>query len=492
MMSGHTLSKSRILSGWQCHKRLWLEIHDPEKARVSAATERSFQVGHEVGEIARRAFPDGVLIGHDHSLHLALEETARRLAEPGPVTLFEATLSHEGVLVRTDVMIRDEVDKVRLVEVKASTRVKPVNYIDCAVQAWVLAAVGWHPARVELAHINNQFIYRGEGNYDGLFSTVDVTDRVSPMLEHVPRWLTEYREALAGEMPPVGIGPHCRNPYECAFLDYCTPPQSDYPVRNLPGGGKIVWQLLEEGVEDIRDIPPDRLTSASQRRVRQVTISGNPELDPAAAAALVELPWPRYYLDFETVSFAVPVWKDTRPYQALPFQWSCHVEKERGELEHREWLAPGDGPPMRDCAVTLISALDDSGPVFTYTGYEETVLKSLAHMYPDLAAPLHAIIDRLFDLYPITRQHYYHPDMLGSWSIKAVLPTIAADMDYDSLGEVREGGAASDAFLEILDPSTGRTRRAGLRQDLIRYCAYDTLALVRLAAFLQGADTTRD
>jgi predicted RecB family nuclease len=492
MTSGYYLSKSKILSGWQCHKRLWLEVHDRDKARVSAATEHAFQVGHEVGEIARRVFPDGVLIGHDHSLHLALDETARRLAEPGPLTLFEATLSYEGVLVRTDVLIRDDVDNIRLIEVKASTRVKPVNYIDCAVQAWVLAGVGWHPARVELAHINNQFIYPGDGQYGGLFSFVDVTDRVSPMLEHVPRWLIEYRETLAGEMPSIRIGPHCRNPYECAFLEYCTPPQPDYPVRSLPGGGKIVWQLLEEGIEDIRDIPPDRLTSESQRRVRQVTARGRPELDPAAAKTLLVLPWPRYYFDFETVGFAVPVWEGTRPYQALPFQWSCHVQTENGELEHREWLAQGDGPPMRDCAITLIAALGESGPVFTYTSYEEIVLKRLAHMFPDLAPALESIIARLFDLYPVTRKHYYHPDMLGSWSIKAVLPTIAADMDYDSLGEIREGAAASDAFLEIMDPATDMTRRARLRKELIEYCAYDTLALVRLAAFLQGADTATD
>lgn len=492
MMSGYYLSKSKILSGWQCHKRLWLEVHDRDKARVSAATEHAFQVGHEVGEIARRVFPDGVLIGHDHSLHLALDETARRLAEPGPLTLFEATLSYEGVLVRADILIRDELDNVRLIEVKASTRVKPVNYIDCAVQAWVLAGVGWHPAQVELAHINNQFVYPGDDQYAGLFSFVDVTDRVSPMLEHVPRWLIEYRETLAGEMPSIRIGPHCRNPYECAFLDYCTPPQPDYPVRSLPGGGKIVWQLLEEGIEDIRDIPPDRLTSESQRRVRQVTARGRPELDPAAAMMLADLPWPRYYFDFETVGFAVPVWEGTRPYQALPFQWSCHVQTENGELEHREWLADGDGPPMRDCAITLIAALGESGPVFTYTSYEETVLKRLARMFPDLAPALESIIARLFDLYPVTRKHYYHPDMLGSWSIKAVLPTIAADMDYDSLGEIREGAAASDAFLEIMDPATDMTRRARLRQELIEYCAYDTLALVRLAAFLQGADTATD
>lgn len=43
-----------------------------------------------------------------------------------------------------------------------------------------------------------------------------------------------------------------------------------------------------------------------------------------------------------------------------------------------------------------------------------------------------AIIDK-------DKAHYYHPDMLGSWSVKAVLPTIAPELDYASLTGIREG-----------------------------------------------------
>ncbi len=485
-MPGHYLSKSKILSGWQCQKRLWLEIHDPDKAEVSAATERAFQVGHRVGDVARHLFPDGHLIGHDDSLDDALEETRTRLAEPGPLTLFEATLRHEGVLVRTDVLIRDELDRIRLVEVKASTSVKPVNYIDCAVQAWVLAGAGLHPTTVELAHVNNQFVYPGDDDYLGLLTFVDITDRIAPMLEHVPAWVTTNREMLAGPMPAIDIGPHCRDPYECAFLPFCTPPQPDYPVSALPGGKKVVWDLLAAGIHDIRDIPADRLTSEVQQWVRRVTIDGRPDLNASAAAALADLPWPRYYFDFETVAFPVPVWAGTRPYQALPFQWSCHVQTRDGTLVHREWLGTSDGPPMRECGETLIEALGDTGPIFVYTGYEAGRLKDLAAMFPDLAPALEGIRGRLFDLHPLTKASYYHPDMLGSWSIKAVLPTVAAGMDYGGLGTIQEGAAASDAFVELMDRDTDPGRRDEIRADLLRYCACDTLALVRLAAFLAG------
>jgi hypothetical protein len=486
-MNTRYLSKSKLLAGWQCRKRLWLEVHAAASAAHSAATERVFRIGHEVGELARRLFPGGVLIGHDTDLAAALAQTEALMARPGPLTLYEATFRHEGVLVRTDILVRDQAGRVRLVEVKSATGVKPVNYIDCGIQAWVLAGVGLAPERIELGHIDNRFVYPGGGDYEGLLAFADLSGKVQPLLAEVPRWLADFRALLEGGMPEIRIGPQCRNPYECAFLGYCTPPQPDYPVSRLPGGGKAVWQLLEEGIDDIRDVPPGYLGSETQERVRRVTVSGKAELKPAAGEALRALPWPRYYFDFETVSLPVPLWAGTRPYQPLPFQWSCHVETAAGVLEHREFLADGSGPPMRACAETLLAALGDAGPVMVYTSYEAGVLKTLAALYPHLAPGLEAIGERLFDLYPLTRQNYYHPDMLGSWSIKAVLPTLAPDLSYAALGEVQEGSAASDAFLEIMAPETTGTRRAALRENLLRYCELDTLAMLRLSRALGEA-----
>jgi hypothetical protein len=481
-----------MLSGWQCRKRLWLEIHDPEKAVTTPSAERAFAIGHRVGDAARQLFPDGVLIGPEDpdempDLSAALRETQEHLTAPGPLTLFEATVEHEGVLVRCDVLVRDADGRIRLVEVKASTKVKPVNHIDCAVQGWVLEGNGLRPDRIELAHIDNRFVYPGGGDYTGLFAFEDLTARVVPVFANVPDWLETYRKLLAGPEPDIDIGPQCRNPWDCPFIPHCTPPGPEYPTRSLPGGGKVVWELLAEGIEDMRDIPAGRLTSALQERVRRITAAGEPELRSDAAGALAELGWPRYYFDFETVSFAVPVWAGTRPYQALPFQWSCHVEAPDGQIEHREWLADGSEPPMRACAESLIAALGSSGPVFVYTGYEGRVLADLARLLPDLAAPLEAITARLVDLHPLTRDSYYHPDMRGSWSIKKVLPVIAPNLDYADLGGVQEGNAASDAFLELLDPGTPDDRRASLRADLLRYCRLDTEALLRLRRFLSEA-----
>jgi hypothetical protein len=126
-----------------------------------------------------------------------------------------------------------------------------------------------------------------------------------------------------------------------------------------------------------------------------------------------------------------------------------------------------------------------------YTNYEQQVIENLVEMFPDLAPPLQKIVHRLFDLHPVVKNNYYHPDMLGSWSIKAVLPTINPLMDYSKLEGIKEGTAASDGFLEAIGAGRfaepGRApsaaRKAELEEQLLRYCRFDTEAMVEIVRF---------
>ena len=139
---------------------------------------------------------------------------------------------------------------------------------------------------------------------------------------------------------------------------------------------------------------------------------------------------------------------------------------------------------MRAFAESLVEALGRVGPVLTYSSFERTVLAQTGARYPDLARPLTEIINRLVDLHPLTKRSYYHPQMMGSWSIKSVIPTIAPELDYATLGEVQEGGQAQGAYLEASHPNTPPGRRETLQRDLLAYCERDTLAMVRLTRFL--------
>jgi hypothetical protein len=341
------LSKSRLISAWQCAKKLHLEKHHNELAVVTSQMESLFAGGHQVGDIAQQ------LYGSDESVEIAfdfktmLAETRRLIEGGADYPIFEATFRHENVL--------------------------------------------------EL--------------------------------------VAKAREAVSGPMPFIDVGAHCKKPYECQFISHCWP------------------------------------------------MDAEPEVLPGAKEILAALPYPRYYLDFETIGPAIPIWAGTRPYAAVPIQWSCHIEEASSELRHEEFLDLSGDPPMRALAEQMIECLGDSGPVLMYTSYEKGVITRLIEMFPDLDVPLERIINRLIDLHPIVKQHYYHPKMLGSWSIKAVLPCIAPHMDYSKLEGIKEGTAASDGYLEAINPETDAVRKAELEEQLLRYCKFDTEAMVEIVRF---------
>lgn len=487
------LSKSRLMAALQCERRLWLEVHQPGLAQVSAATQAAFSQGHAVGDVARTLYSathgEGHLLEYDGGLGTALADTKRLLADAADTRpIYEATFQHEGILVRLDVLLRDRAG-IHLIEVKSSTSQKPEHLTDCAIQAWVARGAGLDFRRMSLAHIDNRFVYAGDGDYHGLLVEHDITSEVLALQAMVPQWLASAQAAAAGEVEPdVAPGKRCVTPYECAFMSHCWPGGAAYPVQSLGGDRELLGSFVAAGFRDLRDVPTERLTRADHQRIQAVTRAGTPQLDPAAGEFVRALGFPRYFLDFETIGPAVPLFAGTRPYEALPFQFSCHVLHADGRTEHRSFLDLGGTDPSPGCAEALLLALDDAGPVLVYTGYEQRVIAGLAGRFPDLRARLEAVSSRVVDLHPVTRRHFYHPDMHGSWSLKTILPVVAPDLSYGA-GELQDGAAASAAWFEAQRPETTAERRAVLASELTRYCALDTEGLLRLSRYLSAQGT---
>jgi hypothetical protein len=488
------LSKSKLISAWQCPRRLYLEKFHPDLAEVTDNMEALFAVGHEVGAVAQALYgtPESVEIPFDRRMSRMVEATRELIDSGARFPIFEGTFEYDGILVRADVLIPDG-NSWRLVEVKASTSVKDYHVLDCAIQEWVLRNAGIPVKSVALAHINNQFVYQGDGNYEGLLVESDLTDEIVHIDPRVEDLVAKARAAIADGIPNVTVGVHCSKPYDCAFQGHCWPTDAEYPVAGLRGSKAKLGQYVAAGCRDIRDVPAEDITADTQLRIHHVTCEGVPEVLDGARAMLSELEYPRYYLDFETIGPAVPIWAGTRPYASIPVQWSCHIDDGNGDghyqnMRHEEFLDLSGQPPMRPLAEKLIECLGDSGPVLMYTNYEEGVIRNLADMFPDLKRDLDRIIERLFDLHPVVKEHYYHPDMLGSWSIKAVLPTINPDMDYKRLEGIREGTAASNGFLEAISSETDMVRKLELEEQLRRYCRFDTEAMVEIVRFFVDAE----
>ena len=489
MMYGKTipqLSKTRFLGGLQCLKQLYLACYSPKLADpVDASQQALFDSGATVGELARQRFPEGRLIEETYFEHArAVASTQEALADRSIPSLYEAAFAFEGIRIRTDILSRTGEDGFDLVEVKSSTRVKPEHIPDAAIQMHVLKGSGVPVRKALLLHIDNSYVYQG-GPYDlnGLFRLEDITSQAHAYLSSaVPDALANMWAVLRqAEVPAIEIGRQCANPYQCPFYGHCHDGLPEHYIEQLPRANtRLLEQLLRAGIRDIREIPSDfSALSATQQRVRDCVVSGQPYVGPELFTTLARVEYPLLFLDFETFNPALPVYPGTHPYQVTPFQWSIHVLSPSGQVRHESFLHDGNGDPRESLAVSLLDTLGPEGTIIVYSSYEQQVIRQLANACPKHADNLLGLCDRMLDLLAVLRGNYYHPDFHGSYSIKAVLPALAPEMGYGDL-EIQDGSNASVAFTRMIAPDTVEPEREQIRGALLAYCRRDTEAMVQV------------
>ena len=483
------LSKSRYVSGTQCHLRLWYDTHRRDLATApDEALQAVFETGHEVGEAACRRFPGGHLVAHDHHhVPQALEET-RQVIEAGTVpALFEAAFEHERVLVRADVIERIPGNAWRLIEVKSTTRLKDVFLWDLAVQLWVLRGAGLDVREAAVLTLERNYVYDGERlDLDVLFTMHPLFDEAVGHLDAVGARAGAMQRMLAGSRPPEIVpGGHCFTPYTCPYHPHCTRHMvaPAHGIDELPRlTASMRARLDAAGIVEVLDIPGDFPLTPLQQIVRRAVRDGRGVVYGDIAGALAGIMPPVRHLDFETFSPAIPRFAGTRPYQEIPFLFSVHTERDGAPPGHADYLHEGADDPRPALADRLIAAVGREGTICTYSGYEHRVLHDLAAALPDRASALRAIQKRLFDLHPVVRDGYYHPDFRGSFSIKKVLPVLVPGMGYDDLA-VAEGQVAAVRYARALANPDHHARRQ-VFSDLRAYCARDTLGLAALRGAL--------
>ncbi len=458
------LSKSRFQVGLQCHRALWLRVHEPDAPElvVDASLQAVFDQGHRIGERAREEFPGGVLIANDEH---RVEATRQALAA-GASVIYEASFVADDVFVAADVLVRER-GGWRIIEVKSTTSVKEQHLTDAAVQAHVIAHSGLLVRRVEIMHLNSSCTYP---NLRDLFVRKDVTADVATLAPKLSRAIRKQLRVLERDLMPDAVrGRHCESPYPCPFQERCFGPVSADHVTTLYRGRELAARLLEEGIKVIGDI--DEPLEGIAERQRRAVQSGALVVEGDLAGALAAFTPPVAFLDFETVSLPVPTWDGCSPYQAVPVQVSVH----RDGGAHHAWIASDSSDPRRGVANAVIAACAGAQSIAVYNaGFERRVLADLAAALPDLATDLLSVRDRVVDLLPVVRNHVYDPAFGGSFGLKRMLPALTT-ANYDNLA-IADGFAATVTLERVLSGAATETER----DALLAYCERDTFGLVLL------------
>ena len=479
------LSKSRVLAGLQCHKRLWWTVHEPTAPELlpDELTQAHFDDGARVGEAARAYVPGGVLIELPHRAYEERVTATREAMTRGARVIYEAAFRADSVFVSVDILERT-VAGLGIVEVKSTTRVKEQHLPDVALQAHVLGRAGLDIARLEIMHLNRACAHP---DLSDLFVREEVTEPARRAREAMPRVVHEQRAMLAGPLPAVAVGDHCRAPYECPFMSRCWPARPPHHVSTLYSAGRRALLLEEQGYATIHDLPDDVPLKAIQDRQRRAVQSGRVVVEEGLRAALETFEAPVAFLDFETITPPIPVWNGCHPYEGVPVQFSCHVQDVAGDVRHHEWLAEGPADPRPTLAERLLEACEKARTIATYNAtFERGCLERMADALPMHADRLRQLAARVVDLLPVVRNHAYHPEFGGSFSLKSVLPALVPELSYDALA-ITDGATASLELERLLFPECAldEEARAGLRRDLLDYCRQDTWGLVKLLECLR-------
>lgn len=485
-------SKSKYCGLWQCPKIAWLRKYKPEEMTIDGSVITRMEEGNVVGDLAMGLFGDFVEVtaynGDKIDLSKMIKNTKAEIEKGTPV-ICEASFDFNGLYCAVDIL-RKENDGWAIYEVKSSTHEDKLVYAaDVAYQKYVLESCGVNVTGTYLVCLNNEYIFDGVLNIQELFKITDISESVFFESATIKTNLNVAEMILKSEEePPIDLSTACNNPYRCSFWKYCAkeiPTPSVFDLYRMSFSKKIdYYKKGKIRYEDLINEP--KITNDKQLRQMSFYLKEQGTyIDKAGIDAFLDtLSYPIYFLDFETVQPVIPEYIGTKPYAQIPFQYSLHyIEKEGGELKHKEFLAESGTDPRRALAERLCEDIPMNVCVTAYNkAFECTRIKELAETFPDLAEHLLNIKDNIKDLLePFQSGYYYNKSMGGSFSIKSVLPAIFPDdsaLNYKNLEQIHNGGEAMSIFPKIKDMP--KEEQESTRHNLLKYCELDTYAMVKV------------
>ena len=476
------ISKTKYLNGLQCKKLLWHIYNAPDLIpEPDENTQAVFEQGHLVGDYAKKLFPSGIEVDHTRTFEDGLTQTRELISKRVPI--FEAALSYKYCYARADVLDPVGKDKWNLIEVKSSTKIKDVNYQDIGFQYYLYTIAGLKIDKCYLMCVDSSYVRHGDIDPCKLLKKIDVTKEVkSKYSKTIEDNIAEMVKAIKAKTYfEPGIGTHCHEPYECPLVEKCWSFLPDRNVFLLYRNNILPIKLIKDGILDLTEIPKETKMSDKNRIQVACEKTGKPYVDNKKIKQfLKEIKYPAYYMDFETIGSAVPLFDNSRPYQQIPFQFSVHIVKQKGAApEHYSFLADGADDPRPKFMEKLKLVMGTQGSVISYNaGFESSKLKECAEALPKYKKWVESIEERIVDLLePFQDFAYYHPKQDGSCSIKNVLPTLT-DKSYDDM-EIGDGMTASREYFRVTFTDDNKDM-AKIRNNLEQYCGLDTLGMVEI------------
>lgn len=443
------LTKSDFLLYMSAPLHLWAKKHNKLNKIVPSVFEQHLmKQGYEVEKLAHKLLPQA--------------------------TWQEAYVSYEFE-VRRDALVKNPDGTHNLYEVKSSTTIKKEHLYDVTFQSIVMKD-NTKLNKIYIVTLNKDYILENSLDIQSLFVKNDVTDKVKELTDEVEEKMRDALNVMSKEKPDYIE--NCLNPKTCPCLDLCHPNLPEKSIFNIPMlSPKKKRELVESKILEIKDIPISFELSPKQRRIAGTIRSNIPHLNKVGLQKFLDtFIYPLYFLDYETYPLAIPIYKGYKPYQHMVFQYSLHIVNEDKSVVHKEYLETEIGDPSKNLLEKLKNDIGNTGTILVWNKtFEFERNKDMANLFPEYKEFLENVNSRMIDLADfINKEHYIHPDFLGSWSIKYVLPIMAPDLSYKNL-KINKGDVAMIAWWELIHSSD-----KSIAKDLLEYCGLDSFGMVKI------------
>lgn len=497
--NNYTLTKTKINSGLRCLKKLWFDSHEAAEQN----DEYLIRAGNRFGERIKKIYGEGLDLSEIKDISLAVQKTKEAIDSKDVDTIYEAAFIYEETLVRTDVLIRKK-NGWELLEAKSSGKKKEEHIPDIAIQSFVVRKSGVQLSNVKLILINPEFIYTGKEDYKNLINDKeDITEEVIQEEKNIINHINELKiiTDLSTPSPTVPMGKQCNKPHGCEYKSRCEsllPKSANAPYTIIPYQSKKLKEYCEkENIIDLIKVPDELLDAERkgyankfQKIIKYAHKNNKAWVNPDLKQNL-EFDWPVYFLDFETVQQNIPLIIGTKPFEALPFQWSLHKwesqEKSILSIEGDSFLDFSSQDIERKLIESLLKVVGTKGNIFAHNMiYEKKILEHLMNKecHKDLKNEIANIIERLEDTLKLTRENFYDPRMNGSWSLKDIVNAVPDSIGYNELGAINDGNEAQLAWFVCTEKDTSKEEIERQSALLKEYCSKDTLNLYYLLKHL--------
>jgi CRISPR/Cas system-associated exonuclease Cas4 (RecB family) len=475
------INKTVFLNYLNCHTLGWKAKKDMLPKLSSLNNELLALEGRNIHKEALKLFPDAVsgkklkLETPDASckdLITGLEINKSVYAMPFVTDMFYS---------KPDILKKLEDNSWHLFEVKSGSRYKIKYTNDISFNVMVLSKFGIRISKITTLYLSSD--YRTGMDSSKLFTEVDCFEKVEIKSQEFLNIADKVSKDLQSEiMPTPLLKRRCKN---CPIFDVCIGKDAKKHIFDLPWLSIVQMdQLIAMGAYTIDKVPDNFELTERQKTVKNCVLMDTRYVSNDLKAELRNIKQPFYYLDFESVATIMPLYPNISPHTQILTQFSLDKADESGNiLKHYEYIADQTSDHRKDIAEKLIEYLDKEGSIITYANAERIMISKLALLFPELSEKLNKIIERIVDLELIIRKNYYDINFHGRTSIKKILPVLIPDMSYDIL-DIGEGGDASAAFAFMAMGLYGERKIKETKDKLLKYCAQDTLAMIRIHQFL--------